>query len=563
MCGIRDLTDESLRNLPDEVAGSRVAGNSLGKSFRLRAKSPPCNSATVQEPSPELTPETLAPKDPKRWWALSAMCLAIFLVAVDGTVLSLATPSIVKDLQPTATQVLWIGDIYSFVLAGLLITMGNVGDRIGRKKMLMIGGIAFALISIPAAYSTTPEMLILSRALLGVAGATLMPSTLALMRTTFTDTKERSFAIGVWSAMGAAGAAAGPLVGGALLEHFWWGSVFLMNVPIMAVVLIIGLPTLRESRDPNPGPIDALSVAQSLVGILAVIYGIKEAATHGIEAPYVIAAVVGALILVWFIQRQRTLASPLIDVRLFSSAPFSGAVLGMMLSVFGLAGALFFFSQYLQFIKGLSPLQAGLFELPATMGALVAALLAGRVMRRFGRGPVTAAGLIAIGIGMASLAFILDSPDFIVFAIPLVLIGAGDGLALTIASDTVLAVAPKDRAGSASAVSETGYELGVALGIALLGSVMTSVYQNNLVLPSGLSDKVIEETNDSPGGAFAALEQLPPDVAASLTEGVHIAFKEAMQVTTLAGAAVLIIGAFVTWYLLPGKNDAVNEMTSH
>ncbi|TXH33254.1 MAG: MFS transporter, partial [Actinobacteria bacterium] len=253
--------------------------------------------------------------DPRRWWALSAMCLAVFLVAVDGTVLALATPSIVEDLQPTASQVLWIGDIYSFVLAGLLITMGNLGDRFGRKFLLLVGGTLFALISIPAAYSTSAEMLILCRALLGVAGATLMPSTLALMRSTFTDDTERSFAIGVWSAMGAAGAAAGPLFGGALLQHFWWGAVFLVNVPIMALVLIIGLPTLRESRDPNPGSLDLLSVALSMGGILGVVYAVKELAIRGVEAQYLLTGVIGAVLLTWFVMRQRRLEHPLVDVR--------------------------------------------------------------------------------------------------------------------------------------------------------------------------------------------------------------------------------------------------------
>jgi len=505
----------------------------------------------------------MAEKDPRRWWALSAMCLAIFLVAVDGTVLSLATPSIVKDLQPTASQVLWIGDIYSFVLAGLLITMGNVGDRVGRKRLLLIGGTLFALISIPAAYASSAEMLIAARALLGVAGATLMPSTLALMRSTFTDPNERSFAIGVWSAMGAAGAAAGPLVGGALLQYFWWGAVFLINVPIMALVLIIGLPTLRESRDPNPGRLDILSVALSMAGILGLVFAIKETAIRGIEPGYLLAGLIGAVCLTWFIRRQRHLDHPLVDVRLFASGPFTGAVLGMLLSVFGLAGALFFFSQYLQFIRGLEPLQAGLFELPATLAALVASLLAGNVMRRFGRGPVTAVGLLAIGTGMAAIAFILDSSGYLVFAVPLILIGAGDGVALTIASDTVLAVAPKDRAGAASAVSETGYELGTALGIALLGSVLTAVYQGALKLPAGLPADVGEAANESPGEAFEAMGGLSPEVSAALTDAVEVAFTQAMQVTTWVGAAVLFAGACVTWRLLPGRSEAVNELVGH
>ena len=503
------------------------------------------------------------PRDPRRWWALSAMCLAIFLVAVDGTVLSLATPSIVKDLQPTATQILWIGDIYSFVLAGLLITMGNLGDRWGRKRMLLVGGTLFAVISIAAAYAANAETLIIMRALLGVAGATLMPSTLALMRSTFTDEGERSFAVGVWSAMGAAGAAAGPLFGGILLQNFWWGSVFLINVPIMALVLLIGLPTLRESKDPDPGPLDVLSVALWMVGILGIVYAIKETPLHGPSAPYFAAGIAGTSALVWFILRQRRLEHPLVDVRLFASGPFTGAVLGMLLSVFGLAGALFFFSQYLQFVLGLEPLQAGLFELPATLAALIAALVAGRFMRAFGRGPVTAVGLLAIGVGMAAVALLLESPSFLLFAIPLILIGAGDGVALTIASDTVLAVAPKDRAGAASAVSETGYELGTALGIALLGSVLTAVYQATLGLPSGVPERIAAAAEESPGEAFESVTAAPPALAEEVVTAVQTAFTHALSVTTLVGAAILVIGAVVTWRLLPGKDDEVAELPKH
>lgn len=491
------------------------------------------------------------------------MSLAVFLVAVDGTVLALATPSIVKALQPTASQVLWIGDIYAFVLAGLLITMGNLGDRFGRKRMLLVGGSLFALISIAAAYSSSAEMLVLNRALLGVAGATLMPSTLALMRSTFTDDAERSFAIGVWSAMGAAGAAAGPLFGGVLLEHFWWGSVFLVNVPIMALVLAIGLPTLRESKNPNPGRLDVLSVALSMTGILGVVYAIKETAIQGFSVEYSVAGALGVAALVWFIRRQRTLEHPLVDIRLFSYGPFTGAVLATLLSVFGLAGALFFFSQYLQFVKGLSPLQAGLFEVPATVAALLAALLAGNIMRWYGRGPVTAVGLLSVGVGMTGIAFILDSEQYLVFAVPLILVGAGQGVALTIASDTVLAVAPRDRAGAASAVSETGYELGTALGIALLGSILTAVYQGALKLPQGLPDTVARAANESPGEAFEAVVGLPEPMVATVTEAVHVAFSQALQVATLTGAAVLVAGAFLTWHLLPARSEGVEEMAAH
>ncbi len=514
--------------------------------------------------------------DPRRWWALAALCLAIFLVAVDGTVLSLATPSIVRDLHPTATQILWIGDIYSFVLAGLLVTMGNIGDRVGRKKLLLIGGTLFALISIPAAFSGTPEVLIAMRALLGVAGATLMPSTLALMRSTFADPRERSFAVGVWSAMGAAGAAAGPLVGGILLEHFWWGSVFLLNVPIMALVVIIGYPTLRESKDPAPGPLDALSVVMSLVGILATVFAVKEIATHGWAPSTGLLGIAGVVVLYLFIRRQMVLEHPLIDVRLFTSWSFTGAVLGMVLSVFGLAGSLFFFSQYLQFVKGLSPLEAGVFELPATIAALLMSLLAARLMHRFGRGPLTGLGLIVMAGGMVAIAFALDSPQFLIFAVPLAMIGGGDGVALAVASDTILAVAPKDRAGAASAVSETGYELGTALGIAFLGSILTAVYQSDLDLPTGLDGATVQVAQESPGGAFEvapglaeALRTALLDAGAEIEakerdrEAAQVAFTDALRVTTLVGAGIILVGAVVTWYCLPGRLDPVEEMQVH
>jgi DHA2 family multidrug resistance protein-like MFS transporter len=331
----------------------------------------------------------------------------------------------------------------------------------------------------------------------------------------------------------------------------------------MALVLLIGLPTLRESKDPAPGRLDLLSVVLSMVGILGVVYAIKETAIRGFEVGYFAAGVIGVVCLTWFVLRQKRLEHPLLDVRLFASAPFTGAVLATLLSVFGLAGALFFFSQYLQFIKGLEPLQAGLFELPATMAALVAALIAGNIMRRFGRGPVVAVGLLAVGLGMAGVALALDSDQYLFFAVPLILIGAGDGLALTIASDTVLAVAPKDRAGAASAVSETGYELGTALGIALLGSVLTAVYQGTLNLPDGVPERIAAAANESPGEAFEAMAGLPDGLRAALTDAVQVAFSDAMRVTTLAGALVLVLGAVVTWRLLPGRDEAVNEMVQH
>lgn len=501
--------------------------------------------------------------DPRRWWALTALCLAVFMVAVYGTVLSLATPSIVADLAPSASQILWIGDIYAFVLAGLLVTMGSLGDRIGRKRLLLIGGTAFAVLSVPAAMADSAGQLILLRALLGVAGATLMPATLALLRTTFVVATERTFAVGVWSAASAAGAAAGPLLGGLLLNSYWWGSVFLLNLPMMALVIGIGLPSLRESKDPNPGPFDPLSALLSLVGILGVVFALKELATGGSPVTMLPLALAAGLVLLWFVRRQLALPHPLIDVRLFRNGPFTGAVVAMMLAVFGLAGAIFFFSQFLQFVVGLTPLQAGLFELPATAAALVGSLLAGRLLRRVGRGPATAGALLAIAVGMLAVAVLLDRPSVLWFAVPLILIGAGDGIAIAVTSDTVLAVAPRDRVGAASAVSETGYQLGAALGIALLGSVLTMAYQAGLRQPvEGVDAAVAQAARQSPGNAFESAAGLPDQVAVALLDSVAAAFQQALSLTVVLGAVILALGAVLSWWLLPRRGQELAEFST-
>lgn len=496
----------------------------------------------------------------RRWWALTALSLAVLLVAVDGTVLSLAIPSIVTDLAPSAGQILWIGDIYAFVLAGLLVTMGSLGDRYGRKLMLLLGGTAFALLSIPAALADSAGQLILLRALLGVAGAALMPATLGLLRTTFSDPRERTFAVGVWSAASAAGAAAGPLVGGVLLTRYGWGSVFLLNVPVMALVLLIGVPSLRESKDPRPGPFDPLSALLSLAGILALIYALKGIVTGDSVLAMVPLAGLAVLLLMWFVRRQLALPEPMIDMRLFRNGPFAGAVVAMVLAVFGLSGSIFFFSQYLQFVVGLSPLRAGLFELPATLAAVAGSLFAGRMMRQAGRGPATAGALLAIAAGMAAVAALLDHPSMLLFALPLMLIGAGDGIAIAVTSDTVLAVSPRDRVGAASAVSETGYQLGSALGIALLGSVLTAIYQAQVGgRIDGVSPAALEAARQSPGTAAEAVHGLPAEPAAALLAAVTDAFGQALSATVLLGAAILVFGAALSWWLLPRHGSEVAE----
>ncbi|WP_405620009.1 DHA2 family efflux MFS transporter permease subunit [Streptomyces sp. NBC_01511] len=489
---------------------------------------------------------------PGRWLALSVLVLAVLLVAVDATVLGLATPFLSEDLKPSGTQLLWIGDIYSFVIAGLLVSMGSLGDRIGRKKLLLTGAVAFGAVSVLNAYATSPEMMIIARALLGVAGATLMPSTLALIRNIFHDPKERSLAIGIWGAAASAGAAVGPVVGGFLLEHFWWGSVFLINLPVMAVLVVVGAKLLPESKNPEPGPWDVLSVVLSLAGIVGVVYAIKEAAAHGLRWDIAASAVVGVGALVWFVRRQLTIRFPLLDMRLFRNRGFSGAVLADLLTILGLSGLVFFLSQYLQLVQGRGPLEAGVAELPAAIGAVTAGLLAGRAARRFSVRLVVAGGLAGVGLATASLVVLTEHTAYPMLGAVLLVVGVGAGFSFTVTADVILSSVPKEQAGSASAVSETAYELGAALGIALLGSIVTSVYQG-FHTPAGVPAGTAAAAHESLGGAVDAAGGIPAHQAAELLAAAQEAFVHGLRIAAGAGAVVLLATSVVAWFLLRGQ----------
>ncbi|MEV0122992.1 MFS transporter [Streptomyces sp. NPDC050703] len=487
-----------------------------------------------------------------RWLALAVLVLAVLLVAVDATVLGLATPYISEDLKPSGTQLLWIGDVYSFVIAGLLVSMGSLGDRIGRKKLLLCGAVAFGAVSVLNSYATSPELMILARALLGVAGATLMPSTLALIRNIFHDPRERSLAVGIWGAMASAGAAVGPVVGGFLLEHFWWGSVFLINLPVMAVLVLVGIKLLPESKNPAPGPWDLLSVLLSLVGMIAVVYAIKEAAAHGLRWDAAAAAVIGVAALTWFVRRQLTLRAPLLDMRLFSHRGFSGAVLADLLTVLGLSGLVFFLSQFLQLVQGRRPFEAGLAELPAAVGAVGAGLIAGMVARRFSVRIVVAGGLAAVGLSLAVLTGLSQHTGYPLLGASLLVVGIGAGFSFTVTADVILSSVPKEQAGAASAVSETAYELGAALGIALLGSIVTGVYRD-FTAPAGTPPDVASAAHESLGGAVESAQNLPPHEAEALLHAAQASFVDGLRFASGVGAAVLLATAVVAWFLLKGQ----------
>ncbi|MFD7451968.1 MFS transporter [Kitasatospora sp. NPDC059827] len=501
----------------------------------------------------------------QRWTGLAVLVLAVTVVALDATVLSLAIPSISETLRPSGTQLLWIGDSYSFVLAGLLVSMGALSDRIGRKKLLLTGAAAFGAASLLAAYAPGPGWLILARALLGVAGATIMPSTLSLIRSLFPDDRERATAIGIWGAAATAGAALGPVVGGLLLEHFWWGSVFLLNIPVLLLLLVFGAWLLPESKDPKPGRWDVLSVGLSMAGVIGVVYAIKEAAAHGVarwDVP--VTFLLGAAALTLFVRRQLRLETPLLDVRLFRDRRFTAAVTASLISLVGLSGVIFVVSQYLQLVRGYEPLQAGLAELPAFAGSVAGGLLTARIARRFGARKALTVSLLAMGLAAGALGWLQQDTTYLLLAVSFLITGTAEGVVYTLGADLVLSAAPADKAGAASAVSETAYELGTALGIALVGSVVGSIYANGLSVPAGASPEVAARAGESLGAAVETAEGLSPDLAQPLLASARDAFVHGMNSAGLL-AGVLLLGAGVlAWLLLRGLSapTAAEPVTS-
>ncbi|MFG2697264.1 MFS transporter [Kitasatospora sp. NPDC048407] len=502
-----------------------------------------------------------------RWTGLGVLVLAVTLVAVDATVLSLAIPSITETLRPSGTQLLWIGDIYSFVLAGLLVSMGALSDRLGRKRVLLAGSAAFGVASLLAAYAPGPGWLILARALLGVAGATIMPSTLSLIRSLFPDARERATAIGIWGAGATAGAALGPLVGGVLLEHFWWGSVFLLNLPVMALLLVFGAWLLPESRDPRPGRWDMLSVLLSMAGVIGAVYGIKEFAAHGLDTWITPATfVLGVAALALFVRRQLRLETPLLEVRLFRDPRFTAAVVSSLISLIGLSGVIFFMSQYLQLVRGYSPLSAGVAEMPAFVGSVVGGLLTARLARRAGARRVLTVSLLVMGLGIAALGMVRVDSTYLLLGSSFLALGTAEGVVYTLSSDLVLGAAPADKAGAASAVSETAYELGAALGIALVGSIVTALYAGALTVPAHTDPALVDQAGQSLGGAVEAASTLPSDLANQLLTSANDAFVHGINIAAWVSAALLLASAAFARHLLRPRSRAetpTNAETAH
>jgi MFS transporter, DHA2 family, multidrug resistance protein len=472
----------------------------------------------------------------RQWIGLAVLMLPTLLIAMDLTVLHLAVPSLSVALQPSTAQLLWITDIYGFMIAGTLITMGTLGDRIGRRRLLLMGAIAFGIASVLAAFSTSAGMLIAARALLGIAGATLMPSTMSLIRNMFLEPRQRTVAIGMWVSGFSLGSVIGPIVGGILLQNFWWGSVFLIAVPVMAVLLIAGPLLLPEYKDPNPGRFDLLSAGMSLGAVLPVIYGLKQIAQNGLGLLPVLSIVVGLLVGVAFVHRQRTLADPLIDLRLFRLPAFSASLATYTFGIFAGFGTFLFIAQYLQLVLGLSPLEAGLWSAPGSLAFVVGSNLAPRIVRRVRPALVVAGGLLIAAAGFGLVTQVgLNSLALIVIGNALMSLGFGFTFSLTV--DMVVAAAPPERAGAASALAETGGEFGGALGLAILGSLGLAFYSSHLAaaMPPGVPPELAATARETLSGAVTAAAQLPGPVGSALLLAARQSFAQALQLNAVIG----------------------------
>jgi len=484
----------------------------------------------------------------REWLGLAVIALPCMLYAMDLTVLELALPRISADLRPSSAQLLWIVDIYGFLVAGLLITMGNLGDRIGRRRLLLLGGAGFGVASVVAALSRSTGMLIGARALLGIAGATLAPSTLSLIRNMFLRPRQRTFAVGVWTASYSVGGAIGPLLGGVMLRYFHWSSVFLLAVPVMLLLLVAGPVLLPEYRDRAAKRLDIGSAALSLVAILSVIYGLKLFAQDGFGALPLLSVVLGITIGGAFVRRQRRVDDPLIDLHLLRRPAFSAALATYMLATLVTFGSYFVVAQYLQLVAGLSPLAAGLWMLPWSASYVVGSFLSPVIARRVQPAFVMTGGLILAACGFIAVTRATG------FGVEAIIIGStvyslGMSPVFTLGIDTIIAAAPARRAGAASGISETSSELGGALGIAVLGSIGTAIYRGHLSegALAGVPPVARHAALDTLGGAVAAAAQVPSDCArVVLLETAKFAFTHAMQVTLLLCAAVSIVTASVS-----------------
>jgi DHA2 family multidrug resistance protein-like MFS transporter len=480
-----------------------------------------------------------------RWVVLVVLCVSLLLVAVDATVLHVAVPAVTEDLKPGGIELLWIVDVYPLVCASLLILFGTLGDRVGRRRVLLLGYALFGVASGLAALADNAQVLIVARALLGVGGAMIMPATLSILRQVFPDRRERALAIGIWSAVAAVGAAVGPLLGGFLLEHFWWGSVFLVNIPLMLVSLPVGRLLLPESKGDGEGPWDVVGALMAAVGLFGAVLGVKRLGGGEPAGSLltVLPLVVGAALLIAFVRRQRRRAQPLVDLKMFARPAFSTSVGCIVLAMLALVGLELIAAQYLQLVLGLSPLETGLRLLPLTFAAMAAGLAGARMLRRFGPRRMVCAGFCLTAFAVVLLTALGRTDDCALMVTGFVLLGFGLETTLFGAYESMLSEAPPEQAGGAAAIGETSYQLGAGIGIALLGTVMNAAYAPGLSDVPGVPESASSSAGHSLGEAYEVAAQLGGTAGVALRRAARDAFVHGLHVTLLVSAGLLLLGA--------------------
>ena len=471
----------------------------------------------------------------REWIGLAVIALPCLLYSMDLTVLHLAVPRLTTSLEPSSTQLLWIIDIYGFFVAGSLVTLGTLGDRIGRRKLLLIGAAFFGVASILAGLSQSAEMLIVTRAILGLAGATIAPSTMSLIRNMFLDPDERRTAISVWIMAFSLGGAIGPVVGGVLLEYFWWGSVFFLSVPVMLLILVVGPILLPEYRDPNAGRLDVVSAAMSIAAVLSMIYGLKHLAQDGVTVLALLSLLFGVALGVLFVRRQLGLADPLLDLGLFRIRAFTASLALYGITIMIGFGGFFLLPQYLQLVRGLSPLVAGLWGLPWALSFVVGSAVTPPLARRVRPAALMAGGLALSSVGYLFLVGLTPDTSLLTYALISFAIGIGSSPVFILTNDVIIGSAPPERAGAASGISETCAEFGGALGIAVFGSLSVLIYRTMLgdALPGDLPPALLWESTATLAGALEAAGQLPAESGAAVVTAARGAFLRGLQVCSI------------------------------
>ncbi|MFC7306955.1 MFS transporter [Streptomyces monticola] len=485
------------------------------------------------------------PEGANRWVILIVLCVSLAIVAIDSTVLHVAVPAVTEDLKPGPIQLLWIVDSYPLVCASLLILFGTLGDRVGRRKVLLLGYGFFGVASAMAALAHDPQILIAARALLGLGGAMIMPATLSIVRQVFPDRRERALAIGIWSAVAAVGAAAGPLLGGFLLEHFWWGAVFLINIPLMFASLLVGRWLLPESTGDRDGPWDVVGALMAAGGLFGVVLGIKRAGGgEGVlSGMTVVPLLLGVALLIGFVRRQRRRKHPLVDLTLFSRPAFGTSVSCIILAMLALVGLMLIAAQYLQLVLGLSPLETGLRMVPLTLAAMAGGLTGSSILPRLGPRLMVSLGFCLTAVAVLTLTFMGHKDNLALLLVGFVLLGFGLQTTLFGAYESMLSEVTQGQAGGAAAIGETSYQLGSGIGIAFIGSVMNAAYGPALSSVPGVPERAVEAARHSLGEAYEVANRLDAPASEALRSAARDSFVHGLHVTLLASAGLLLIGA--------------------